>query len=316
MSKSDELFERITAEMIAAIESGTGEWRMPWHAIAEQGQPVSIDGRAYRGMNHYILSMTAAANGWTSGLWGTFKAWQKRALDDPEGGLDDMGLPRKLPIMVKGTKGTTVTLWKPYDKVRKDDPDKVVGRGLFCTTFTVFAAEQLITENLRMPAPAPKPTPAETIAEAERYFAAVGANVKVGGNRAFYAPADDYIAVPTREQFRRPADFYSTLAHEHGHWTGHASRIDRDLSGKFGSDKYAAEELVAELTAAFWCASQGGIGMAKRDDHAAYLSSWLRVLRADPKALVTVMSKAQGALDYLDKLAGAAIADDEIAEAA
>ena len=105
------------------------------------------------------------------------------------------------------------------------------------------------------------------------------------------------------EQFTHTAHYYSTLAHEHVHWTGHPDRLDRDLSGRFGSDAYAAEELVAELGAAMWSA-QAGISAATRTDHAAYLAHWLKILRDDPRSLVTVASRAQSAVDHLNQRAG------------
>jgi antirestriction protein ArdC len=127
---------------------------------------------------------------------------------------------------------------------------------------------------------------------------AIGADVRHGGNQAAYSPAGDFIILPAFEQFSSAVAYYATSAHEHSHWTGHRSRLARELSGRFGSDSYAAEELVADLSAAFTCAHLG-ISTTPRPDHAAYLASWLRVLRADPSALFTVASKAQAATDFL-----------------
>jgi antirestriction protein ArdC len=104
--------------------------------------------------------------------------------------------------------------------------------------------------------------------------------------------------LPDLAQFEQASAYYSTSAHEHAHWSGHTSRLARDLSGRFGTDAYAAEELVAELSAAFTCARLG-ISATPRPDHAAYLSSWLRVLRADSAALFHAASKAQAVSDYL-----------------
>jgi antirestriction protein ArdC len=112
-----------------------------------------------------------------------------------------------------------------------------------------------------------------------------------GHNRSYRSPFTDAHA------------YYATSAHEHAHWTGHASRLNRDLANRFGDDAYAAEELVAELYAAFTCATLG-ISTTPRPDHAAYLAHWLHVLRSDPRALFTVASKAQAATDHLCTLAG------------
>ena len=143
----------------------------------------------------------------------------------------------------------------------------------------------------------------ERIATADAYFAAVAARVVLGGNRACYQPGTDTICLPDLAQFDQAAHFYATSAHEHVHWTGHPDRLARDLTGRFGSDAYAAEELVAELGAAMWCA-QAGISATTRPDHAAYLAHWLRVLRSVPRALVTVAARAQAAVDHLNTLAG------------
>ena len=113
-----------------------------------------------------------------------------------------------------------------------------------------------------------------------------------------------------------PPNFHSTISHEATHASGHPDRLARVLTGRFGSDAYAAEELVAELGAAMWCA-QMGISAATRADHAAYVGSWLGILRADARALVTVASKAQAAIDYLNVLADyTPPASDEIADLA
>ncbi len=112
------------------------------------------------------------------------------------------------------------------------------------------------------------------LASADRYFERVAASVVYGGDLACYVPAADIIRLPELARFDRPADFYSTSAHEHVHWTGHRSRLDRDLSGRFGDRAYGAEELIAELGAAFWCA-QFQLEQATRADHAAYLGDWL-----------------------------------------
>src|SRR5207253_9496902 len=113
-----------------------------------------------------------------------------------------------------------------------------------------------------------------------------------------YSPSSAVIMLPPVEAFDDAEAYYATSAHEHSHWTGHASRLARDLSGKFGSDAYAAEELVAELAAAYIAASLG-IETQPRADHAQYLASWLRVLRSDTRALYRAATAAQAAADFL-----------------
>jgi antirestriction protein ArdC len=253
------LYEAVTSQVVAQIEAGAGQWRMPWHAIAEAGEAVNaLTGAAYRGGNHLVLGMVAVGNGW-SGHWGTYKQWQQLGAQ-----------------VRRGERGTHGVKWSVVE-------DKVI------------AAEQV--DGWQAPEREPRDTP-ERLAEAEAFFSALGADVRHGGNRAAYSPSGDYIVLPEVDQFDNIAAYYGTSAHEHAHWSGHPSRLDRNLSGRFGSDAYAAEELVAELSAAFTCAHLG-ISAVPRPDHAAYLSSWLRVLRADSSALFHAASKAQAATDFL-----------------
>jgi antirestriction protein ArdC len=288
--RAEDLFAEITNQLIADIETGAaGDWRMPWHTLADAGTPVSVDGRRYRGMNSVWLPMVAAAHGWTSGVWATYRGWQRHDAQ-----------------VRRGERATQVVLWK-QTRPDTDDAtgDEQQGRpSLFARAYAVFAAEQVdgADQIVARHHDTGRDTP-ERIDAAEAFFAAVGAHVIEGGNRACYQPATDEIHVPALAQFDHAARFYATLGHEHAHWTGHASRLNRDLTGRFGSDSYAAEELVAEFAAAMWCAQQG-ISAVTRPDHAAYLAGWLRILRTDTRALVTASSKAQAAVDHLNERAG------------
>ena len=267
-----QLYADVTSQVVAQIEAGAGQWRMPWHAIADAGEPVNaLTGNAYRGGNHVVFGMVAVARGW-SGHWSTYKQW------------------RELGAQVRrGERATRGVKWSRVEDKRTGE-DRMVP---FC--FSVFSAEQV--DGWEAPAPVVRDTP-ERIAAADAFFSAIGADVRHGGNRAAYVPVGDYITLPDLDQFERASDYYATSAHEHGHWTGHGSRLARDLSVRFGTDAYAAEELIAELSSAFTCARLG-ISATPRPDHAAYLASWLRVLRADSSALFHAASKAQAATDYL-----------------
>jgi antirestriction protein ArdC len=273
-----ELYASVTAEVVRQIEAGAGQWRMPWQAIADAGEPVNAStGVGYRGGNHVVFGMVAVARGW-SGHWATYKQWQSLGAQ-----------------VRRGEKSTYGVKWSAVE-------DKVTGeRKLIPFTFSVFSAEQV--DGWTAPERAALDTP-ERIDEAETFFNRLGADVRHGGNRAAYNPAGDFIVLPELGQFDDAPAYYSTRAHESAHWTGHDSRLGRDMSGKFGSDAYAMEELVAELSAAFTCARLG-LSMAPRPDHAAYLASWLRVLRADVSALFTAASKAQTASDWLADRASA-----------
>jgi antirestriction protein ArdC len=305
--QANDLFTAITTQLIADIEAGTGSWKMPWHSLADIGTPVSAEGRPYRGMNALWLAVSAAianpsgetgeasdGHGWTSGIWSTYRSWQRHGCQ-----------------VRRGAKGTAVVLWKPTTSTADDTSDasgheQSGQRRLIARTFTVFAAEQVDGADKIIGRHAAdragRDTP-ERLAEADRYFAAIGGSVIEGGNRAYYSPADDSIHLPAFEQFDTAAAAASTKSHEFAHWTGAAKRLARDLTGRFGSDAYAAEELVAELASAMWC-GQMGISAATRTDHAQYLAGWISVLKTDARALVTVASKAQAAVDYLNVCAG------------
>lgn len=301
--KADDLYTKVTNDIIRLIEEGASNWAMPWRKVG-LGSPVSMSsGKPYRGINWVILTIEQleakrpneqlfpAPVGYKSNQWATFRQWHSMSTDDR-------------PVCVrKGEKGTHIFLWQPGTKPSKrmlaEDPN--AKPYLLAKTFTVFNRDQV--EGLP-PQRADEPLAEhERWDEADAYFDAIGANVTEDGDRAYYAPAADRIAVPKLGQFHNPDHFYTTLAHEHIHWTGHESRLNRDLHNRFGSEAYAVEELVAELGAAFW-GGQMGMEGAVRADHAAYLASWLRVLRADKRAIVTASSKAQQAVDHLNKLAG------------
>jgi antirestriction protein ArdC len=144
------------------------------------------------------------------------------------------------------------------------------------------------------------------IEHAEKYFAALGATIRHGGNRAFYGIAADAIQMPPFESFQNADSYYATLAHECTHWTGSKTRLDRDFGGhRFGSEGYAVEELVAELGAAFLCADLE-LALEPREDHASYIATWLKVLAADNRAVFTAAAHAQRAAEFINRGATAA----------
>ena len=167
----------------------------------------------------------------------------------------------------------------------------------------MFNAEQV--DGLKLPKRfEPKLSHNERIERAEAFFAPL-AKVRDGGNRAFYRPdTPEAVYMPTFAQFSEPAQYYSVLAHETAHWTSHASRCNRDLGKRFGDSAYAVEELVAELGSAYTMAHLE-LEMTPRPDHAQYIGSWLKVLKADKRAIFTAASKAQGAADFIVQESGA-----------
>jgi antirestriction protein ArdC len=287
-----ELYAAVTDAVVTQIEAGAGSWSMPWRAIADAGQPVNAaTGAAYRGGNIICLGLTAAANSW-GGYWATYKQWQGLGAQVRRGEKSTLGV--KWSVVAKRAAGA--------------DGDTMVdeqGRRLVPFVFHVFAADQV--DGWTPPEAEERGTPAR-IVEADRFFNRLGARVNYGGNSASYSLAEDLIRLPNPEQFDEAGDLYATSAHEHAHWTGHSSRLGRDLTGRFGSDSYGVEELIAELSAAFTCAHLG-ISTVPRPDHASYLASWLRVLRADTSALFTAAARAQAATDFLVEKADVASAE-------
>jgi antirestriction protein ArdC len=285
--RTTELFERITDRIVEAIEAGTETFKMPWHRWGEAtAQPVNaFSGRPYRGINTLWLWATAELAGHSSGRWATFRQWESAGA-----------------TVQKGAKGCPILFWKtaanePRGEEGEDSDEAEGGRARFLARiYNVFNSEQVT--GAKSAPPRPILSTAERVAAAEDFIAATGAQIRHGGDRACYVANIDQIWLPRFEQFRDRESYYSVAAHEAVHWTGAKHRLDRDLSCRFGTDAYAIEELVAELGAAF-VAAHLGLSIEPRSDHAAYIASWLRVLRGDPRAILTASAKAQEAVDYL-----------------
>jgi antirestriction protein ArdC len=280
-----DVYRKVTDAIIDAIEQGnTGNWRMPWHTSGRYAfSPINITSRKpYRGINTVCLWASAQAKGYERGEWATYQQWQERGAQ-----------------VRKGEKATLVVFWKfAHDRAESQDDAEHSGGGsrlLFTRGYSVFNAAQV--DGYTPPADAETPMP-ERIAQADAFFTGIGADLRHGGNQAFYLPASDHIQMPPFGAFRESVAYYSTLAHEHTHYTAHAARCDRQLGKRFGDNAYAAEELIAELGAAFTCAHLG-LSTEPRADHAQSINSWLRVLKADSKAIFAAASKAQQATDWL-----------------
>lgn len=281
------LYDEITARIIAELEAGRFPWVQPWGSSAVSA-PLAMPrnaatGRGYSGVNILILWGAVVARGFSCQSWLTFR--QVLSL----GGN-----------VRRGERGTIVVYahrFVPDDERRRaretgDDAHAIP----FLKRFTVFSTDQC--ENLPNDiATAPHPLPDGLILpEAEALIRASGADLRLGGDRAFYAVGPDYIQVPRPDAYFDPVNWHRTALHELGHWSGAPHRLARDLSGGFGSAKYAREELVAELCAAFTCAT---LGVKPTVRHADYLASWLDVLREDNRAIVRAASAASKAADYL-----------------
>ena len=189
-------------------------------------------------------------------------------------------------------------LWKFANSATETDDGDAPTSGsrlLFTRGYSVFNAAQV---DGYTPKAEPETPIEQRIESAEAFFARINARVVHQGNRAYYSPDSDTITLPPFAAFFTPLDYYGTRAHETGHWTAKADRCNRELGKRFGDNAYSMEELVAELTAAFTCAHLG-LSTEPRPDHAQYLASWLRVLKADKRAIFTAASRAQQAADYM-----------------
>ena len=289
-----DVYTRVTDRIVADLEQGVRPWMKPWsseHTAGKISRPLRHCGTPYRGMNILLLWGEAMAKGYAAPIWMTFK----QALE--------------LNAHVrKGEHGSLVVYANSITKTEKDENGADTEREIpFLKGYTVFNVEQIDGLPAHYYAKPENPLPlSERIESADRFMTATAATIQHGGNRAFYAPGRDLVQMPPFEAFKDKESYYATALHELTHWTKHKNRLDRDFSAKrFGDHGYAREELVAELGAAFLCADLG-ITPEIRDDHAAYLGSWLKVLQEDKRAIFSAAAHAQRAADFLHGLQPAA----------
>jgi antirestriction protein ArdC len=318
MSPKADAYRIVTDRIIEALEAGVVPWRKPWRNVRGQGPTSMQTGREYRGVNVWILSVTAHLRGYTSPYWATFKQAQERAVEaaikdgreivkktNKRGGtyyveiIDGETVAFRGGVR-KGETGTQVVLWKPVRKTAENENGETEDRSyLILRYFTVFNLEQC--DGIEAPVEEPLPE-RDPIARAEEIVTGYigGPEIRHGGNRAYYSPALDYIQMPQRGQFSTSEHYYGTLFHEQAHSTGHESRLNRDSlisPTPFGSEDYSKEELVAEMTAALLC-GEAGIEI-NVEHHAGYIASWLRELQNDRKLVVQAAARAQKAADLV-----------------
>lgn len=245
--------------------------------------------RPYRGVNFALLSLEAASHGYDVNRWLTYRQ------------AHELGAQVR-----RGAHGTTVVFWQlrrvaataesiPEEADPPLLPDKVYPLLRAYTVFNVAQVDGLPTSYTAVAKSNWKPE-----ARAEELLLMSAATIRHGGTKAFYNPAFDEIQLPPRAAFAGPAGYYNVALHELTHWTGHASRCNRLLTSRFGDAAYAAEELIAEMGAAYLCAHCRLDGELR---HASYLASWLKVLRADKRAIFAAASQAQRAADYVLRMA-------------
>jgi antirestriction protein ArdC len=273
-----DLYQNVTARILSELETGTAPWVKPWSATPGHNVPMNvISGKAYSGVNVILLWMAGHAKP----LYLTYKQ------------AESLGGHVK-----KGEHGYQIC--RVVQGIAKPKTDDETARGYttmkFFTVFNVDQCEGLPADIVNTDPAAPRHSD-ERDATIEEFIAASGANYsETGGDRAFFSPSHDRVCMPTFDSFKSAASYYGTAFHELGHWTGHTKRLNREFGKRFGDKAYAAEELVAELTAAFLCAEFNVNGELR---HAGYIQNWITLLKEDNKAFFTAASAAQKAADYL-----------------
>lgn len=274
-----DVYEKITAEIIEAIESGCGKFEMPWHTFGVVPSNAR-NGRRYRGVNILALWAAASRRGYRTNLWATYQQWH------------ELGAQVK-----RAEKAATVVFWKFSGDTSETDDSTVdeCRKKCFAHAYSVFNADQVdgyvIPELPILPE-------AQRIERAETFFRNSGLKITERGAKACYLPQSDEIHMPSFALFKKADYFYSTLGHEAIHATGNPSRCNRQLSSRFGSEAYAAEELVAELGSAF-VSAELQLETEPKSDNAPYVEGWLRALKGDKRAIFTAASRAQEAMDWL-----------------
>ncbi|MBZ9799422.1 ArdC family protein [Mesorhizobium sp. ES1-4] len=287
VAKRSNLYDEITGKIIAELEAGRFPWVQPWGTSAAKA-PLSLPKnastqRSYTGINVLILWGAVVERGFSTQAWVTYR--------------QALGLGGNVR---KGERGSTVVYadrFVPTDeKKRAREAGEDVQAIPFLKRFTVFNVEQCEGLPAEVATSAPPPAAGLIEPQVEKLIKATGISFRLGGDKAFYVPAQDYVQVPPPQAYFETINWHRTALHELGHATGHRSRLARDLSGSFGSKKYAFEELVAEINAAFCCAALGIVPTVR---HADYIGSWLEVLREDNRAIVRAASRASKAADWI-----------------
>ena len=281
------LYQEITDTIIAQLEAGRVPWVQPWSASSGGtllGLPRNAaTGRAYTGINVLILWNAVCQRSFSGQRWLTFR--QALAV----GGC-----------VRKGERGTTVVFADRFtpegERERAERDGDAPGAIPFLKRFTVFNREQCDgLPDDEETAPAPRAESA-ILPEVEALITASKADFRIGGSKAFYSPAHDFIQVPPPGAYFEAVNWHRTALHELSHWSGHPLRLARDLSGKFGSSDYGREELCAEISCAYVCAALGIVPTVR---HADYIGAWLDIIREDNRAIIRAASAASKAADFL-----------------
>ena len=274
------IYQEVTDQIIQELEKGAAPWIKPWKSDNSVEKNI-VSKQEYNGINRLILGMMTHFKGYQSPFYGSFKQWQ------------DLGGTVK-----KGEKGTKIVFYKPVSQEKINSNGDVEKSAYACLkTYYVFNADQV--EGIEITKPVVEPRVYNPAPALDDRILKTGANIKHGGGAAFFSPMGDFIGMPNRDTFQDDSSYYATILHELTHWSGAKSRLDRDMGGKFGSSKYAFEELVAELGAAFLCQDYQIQGELR---HAGYIKNWLTCLKENNQAIFKAAALAQKAADYINSL--------------
>ena len=285
-SERSSLYEDVTRRIVGELKAGRFPWVQPWGKTggAASGLPRNaITGRPYSGVNILILWGAVIEQEHPSQGWLTFKQ-----------ALDAGGRVRK------GEHGTTVVYADRFTPEGEKNRAREAGEDAraipFLKRFTLFNVAQCEGLPADLAADVPPLPEREIVPVAEQVIVASGVDFRIGGDRAFYVPSEDFVQVPPQPAFFEQVNYYRTCLHELCHATAHASRLGRNLVNGFGTKDYAREELIAEIGSAFLCAALGIVSTVR---HADYLASWLDVLREDSRAIFRAASAASKAAEWL-----------------
>ncbi len=279
-----DIYADVTNKIVAALEAGAPPWLRPWSGELERVPTNGMTRRPYRGINTVLLTLEAQSRGFSRNTWLTYRQ------------------AAELGAQVRGgERGTTVIFFKMNEIAAPEAEEPAQARVVpLLRTFTVFNAAQIDQLPSRLQQPEAEASGWVRDLAPEKLISDTGAHIEHGGFAAYYSPAEDRIQLPERELFADAGSYYATALHEVSHWSAHPSRLNRSLGRRFGESAYAVEELIAEIASAFLCAT---CGLEGRLQHASYVADWIRVLRADRRAVFTASTKAQQAADYIEGLA-------------
>ena len=288
MPSQNEIRERITTTIIEALTTGSlPPWRQPWLNDPNAGFPMNIvSKKQYRGINPLLLQIAAMKHGFQGKWWATFKQWHELG-----------GQVMRRPNNVEpGQWGTTIVFWKPIQVTEEDENGKEKEKTVFVMrTYVVCNLDQIQGErldHLRVGNSIPDTDSITRFENADKVIESTGAEIRLGGNSAYYNRRADYIQIPLREQFNA-SEYYETVLHELIHWT--ESRLDWNRN----DGGYAMGELIAEMGSCF-LATELGIPIAENlPNHASYLQNWLKAMKSDHNFIFQAGTQASRAADFI-----------------